>query len=125
MVCTKERAPQRQVAKPQELRGSPSGAATFLTLLVVVLGLDVLLTSGAKAVLPLMAFIETYPTRFAAFYQPKVEMLAAMVQDLFDGLEISEQLSEAWDFTAALVTLVCAHQVIESARTTVASRLNI
>ncbi|KAE8907955.1 hypothetical protein PF005_g3250 [Phytophthora fragariae] len=111
---------QRRAAKSQEIRGS---LAAYFTLLVLVLMLDVLLTSGTKVLLPMMSFAESYPTRFVMFYRPKVEVLTTMMHDLFDELEMLEQLSHAWDFTAALVTLVCVHQVIESARSTIASRL--
>ncbi|KAG2788757.1 hypothetical protein PC129_g728 [Phytophthora cactorum] len=89
----------------------------------LVLALDLCLTDGAEVILPLFHFLLSYPTRFLAFYEPKVMALAALVNDIIERMEISEQVSDAWDFTVALVTLVCVHQVIETTRTSVARRL--
>ncbi|KAJ8524352.1 hypothetical protein ON010_g16766 [Phytophthora cinnamomi] len=124
LVRTKAMTPREIPQRPAiKLRGSCNTVATFLRLLGLVFALDVLLTGGSKTLLPLLSFMEAYPTRFLAFYRPKVEVLAAMASDLIERLDISEQLSDAWDFTAAMVTLVCVHQVIESARTKIASKL--
>ncbi|KAK1932035.1 hypothetical protein P3T76_012535 [Phytophthora citrophthora] len=89
----------------------------------MLLALDLCLTDGAEIILPTLRFLLTYPTRFLAFYKPKVLALAALVNDTIDTMGISEQVNNSWNFTVALVTLVCVHQVIEATRTRVASRL--
>ncbi|OWZ12937.1 hypothetical protein PHMEG_00013823 [Phytophthora megakarya] len=100
-----------------------NGFAIFLWLFGLALTLDVYFTDGTELVLPGVRFILSYPTRFLAFYEPKVMGFVAMLNDTIERLDISDQVSGAWDFAAALVTLVCVHHVIDSARTTVANRL--
>lgn len=114
------RTSQEKAARSQR---QTSSLAIFLVLLGLVVALDVLFTSGTEIILSVVNFVESYPTRFLAFYEPKVTRLVALVNDAVERMEISEQVSDAWDFTVALVTLVCVHQVIEATRTSVVSRL--
>ncbi|ETM50101.1 hypothetical protein L914_05809 [Phytophthora nicotianae] len=89
----------------------------------LVLALDACLTEGTEIIFLLIHFLLSYPARFVAFYEPKVMALEIMMKDTIERMEISEQVSDAWDFTAALITLVCVHKVIETTRTSIVSRL--
>ncbi|KAL3672193.1 hypothetical protein V7S43_002855 [Phytophthora oleae] len=100
-----------------------NGSTSFFSVLAVVLTLDACLTDGTEIILPTLRFLLAYLTRFLAFYEPKVLALAVLVNDTIETMGISKQLNNSWNFTVALVTLVCAHHVIEAARTRVASRL--
>ncbi|KAG1703893.1 hypothetical protein DVH05_006900 [Phytophthora capsici] len=100
-----------------------NGFVSFFSVLTVVLTLDVCLTDGMEIILPTLRLLLSYPTRFLAFYEPKVLALVALVNDSIDTMGIAEQLSNSWNFTVALVTLVCVHQVIEAGRKRVASSL--
>ncbi|KAL4176213.1 hypothetical protein KRP22_001167 [Phytophthora ramorum] len=103
--------------------GASCNLAGLLVVLGVVLASDVLLTGGSELVLPVASLVLSYPTRFLAFYEPKVLTVLTFVNEAVEEYDISEQVSDAWDFTVALFTLVCVHQVIEAARTSVACRL--
>ncbi|KAF4046733.1 hypothetical protein GN244_ATG01124 [Phytophthora infestans] len=98
-------------------------SALFLWITCLVVALDLCLTNGKKVAFPLFQFLQTYPTRFLVFYEPKVKTLTALVNNAIEKMDISDQVSDAWDFTVALVTLVCVHQVIETTRVSVVSRL--
>lgn len=92
----------------------------LLGLVVMLLGPDVLLEGVALA----LTFVEAYPSRFMAFYKPKMAAVASLMQQAVDELEISEQVEDAWDFTVAFVTVVSVYHIVESIRTAAVGRLS-
>lgn len=99
------------------------GLALFLCLSGCILVFDVCFVDGKKVLLPSLQFLLSYPARFVAFYESKFMALATQINNAIERLNILEQVNAAWNFTVALITLVCVHQIAETIRLSVVSRL--
>lgn len=69
----------------------------------------------------LIRFLRQYPSRFVAFYAPKARTMLQLAEDLSD--QLPEELTQAWDFTVALVVLASIFHGIERLRVALASKL--
>lgn len=61
-------------------------------------------------------FLVRYPHRFYAFYAPKIERLTQWMVAVCDTIEIPDDISEALDFTVALVVVASVFHIIDTAR---------
>ncbi|KAG7393328.1 hypothetical protein PHYBOEH_006137 [Phytophthora boehmeriae] len=86
-----------------------------------VLGAAIVL---GEALLPVLSFLQSYPMLFVAFYKPKVLAFVTFMQQTVDEMDVSEQVSEAWDFTVAFVTVTSVYHIVESVRKAAAGRLS-
>ncbi|CEG50495.1 uncharacterized protein PHALS_15115 [Plasmopara halstedii] len=99
------------------------GLKLSLWLVGFILVFDVCFADGKEIFFPLLQFFGSYPDRFMVYYKPKITALVAQAYYAFKKIDDSEQVTAAWNFTVALVTLVCVHHVADTIRKSVASRL--
>jgi hypothetical protein len=96
-------------------------ASSWLKVTLVAFVLTLMLPP--EIAVALVRLVQTYPSRFLAFYEPKVAAVGSFARRAMARLEMSNEMSDACDFSVALVTVACVHQTIEAIRATFASKL--